>query len=211
MKNLYEYPQRIRELETELKRENFQLDNKWNVIDEENIQLKKKLEQADKSYDILANENEMLLLRADRLEAERNELKERMEEMKYDFDFINSDRNLLKAENEKWRIDFEANAEAYDIQGKQLLEALDEIEKLKEKNVDLGFESVRAFERGQKFPCSLNCDECTEKCRAWQNGYNATCERECDNCEVLADMQSLKNVLSKLMFDYADDLRGDTE
>lgn len=72
-----------------------------------------------------------------------------------------------------------------------------ENEKLKEENVDLRFETVRAFERG--------------KCRAWQNGYNATCERECDNCEVIADMQNLKNVLSKLLFDYADDLRGDAE
>lgn len=112
-------------------------------------------------------------------------------------DRLEAENKELKAEKEKF---------------KEHIKSLDDIIlKLKEENKDLRFESVRAFERGQKFPCNLNCDNCTEKCRAWQNGYNATCERECDNCEVIADMQNLKNVLSKLLFDYADDLRGDTE
>ena len=133
MKNLYEYPQRVIELETELKL-NTEL---CEVFRNEISRLKATLKQAD---------------------------------------------------------------EAYDIQGKQLLEALDEIEKLKEKNVDLGFESVRAFERGQKFPCNLNCDECTEKCRAWQNGHNATCERECDNCEVLKSMNAIAEVVLTITY-----------
>ena len=106
-------------------------------------------------------------------------------------DRLEADRNELKKRMEKMKYDFD-----FINSDRNILKA--ENEKLKAKIE----ESVE---------CGADCDKCKNKCRAWQNGYNATHERECDNCEVIADMQNLKNVLSKLLFDYADDLRGDTE
>lgn len=69
-------------------------------------------------------------------------------------------------ENVKLKAELKQADEAYDIQGKQLLEALDEIERLKAENEKLKAELEKSVE------CGADCNACIERCRAWQNGYN---------------------------------------
>ena len=171
-------------------------------------ELESSLKQADEAYDI---QGKQLLKALDQI----GELNNENEKLKADNFRLDNEWNELREKDEKLLADYDADAKAYDAQGKLLFEAQDRIKKLeadlemqknmravwknrawqegearfelfkentelkaenekfKEENKDLRFETVRAFERGQKFPCDLNCDNCTEKCRAWQNGYNA--------------------------------------